>query len=60
MVQKRPRYMVGCTPRVNGNCPGKPIDAGGSSGESSGGIGIWDEVSNSAFRSAPGLAAALP
>src|SRR5512141_377522 len=24
MVQKRPRYIVGCTPRVNGYSPGKP------------------------------------
>ena len=24
IVQGRPRYIVGCTPRVNGNCPGKP------------------------------------
>ncbi len=24
MVQRRPRYMVGCTPRVYGNCPGSP------------------------------------
>ena len=24
MVHRRPRYMVGCTPRVNGNLPGSP------------------------------------
>ena len=24
IVQKRPRYIVGCTPRVKGNSPGKP------------------------------------
>ena len=24
IVHSRPRYMVGCTPRVNGNAPGSP------------------------------------
>ena len=24
MVQSRPRYIVGCTPRVKGYCPGRP------------------------------------
>ena len=24
IVQSRPRYIVGCTPRVNGNSPGQP------------------------------------
>ena len=24
IVQSRPRYIVGCTPRVNGNAPGSP------------------------------------
>src|SRR5262249_8805767 len=30
MVHRRLRYMLACTPRVNGNCPGNPRSVSGS------------------------------
>src|SRR3954471_21020424 len=59
MVHSRPRYMVGCTPRVNGGSPGKPTSrswfhCSSSAGVYSGLTSRCDEVS--AASGAAGLA----
>jgi hypothetical protein len=53
IVHNRPRYMLGYTPRVNGNSPGNPIsdDAGRSCSVYSGWIGSPLSVVNEAGRS---------
>ena len=55
IVHSRPRYMLGYTPRVNGNSPGSPIDASGSGGRSasvySARIGSPESVVNGTSRS---------
>ena len=56
IVHNRPRYMLGYTPRVNGNSPGSPIDASGSAGRSASGpysarIGSPESVVNGTSRS---------
>src|SRR2546427_9091927 len=60
IVHRRPRYIVGWIPRVNGYCPGRPTCVSGStparsSGVYSRSIGMNEVVANSFFRS--GIAA---
>src|SRR5919197_4897111 len=53
IVQSRPRYIDGYTPRVNGNSPGRPIDSPGGRSASvySARIGSPDNVVNETSRS---------
>ena len=53
IVHSRPRYMLGYTPRVNGNSPGRPIASGAGTSASvySGWIGSPDSVVNEVGRS---------
>src|ERR1041384_1133314 len=62
MVQSRPRYIVGCGPRVYGNCPGNPLSrryfstscsdgSPTSAGVSRSGIGMPESVLNACCRS---------
>ncbi len=55
IVHSRPRYIVGCTPRVNGNSPGKPQLGGllvlaGRPGVSRSGISMPESVAKAARR----------
>src|SRR5687768_18615523 len=53
MVQRRARYIDGCTPRVYGYSPGAAVSAAGGTSvvRYTGFTGAPDEVANSAFRS---------
>ena len=55
IVHSRPRYMVGCAPRVNGYWPGRPRRSGDSSWRSASvttsGMGMPESVTNCLRRS---------